>query len=70
MDSAIALATPYTQGADDVGVLLLDAQGALLIMDDCASGLLGLSETAAFLVPLPSLFSLKPLMFEDRKSVV
>ena len=66
MDSAIAVATPDTQDADDVGVLLLDAQGALLIMDDRASGLLGLSETAASLVPLPSLFSLKPQTFEQH----
>ncbi len=66
MDSAIAVATPDTQDADDVGVLLLDAQGALLIMDDCASGLLGLTETAASLVPLPSLFSLKPQTFEQH----
>ncbi|NUT85201.1 PAS domain S-box protein [Pseudomonas corrugata] len=66
MDSAIAVATRFTQDAVDVGVLLLDAQGALLIMDDCASGLLGLSESAASLVPSCALFSLKPLTFEQH----
>ncbi len=66
MDSAMAIATPSTQEADDVGVLLLDAQGALLIMDDCASGLLGLSESVAALVPSPALFSIKPLTFEQH----
>ncbi|WP_210644144.1 PAS domain S-box protein [Pseudomonas sp. Tri1] len=66
MDSAMAVAAPFTQDADDVGVLLLDAQGVLLIMDDCASALLGLSETAASLAPLPTLFSLKPLTFEQH----
>lgn len=66
MDSAIAVATPFTQDADDVGVVLLDAQGTLLIMDDCASRLLGLSESVAALVPSPALFSLKRLTFEKH----
>lgn len=66
MDSAMAIATPSTQDADDVGVLLLDAQGALLVMDDCASGLLGLSESVAALLPAPALFALKPQAFEQH----
>ena len=66
MDSAMAIATPSTQDADDVGVLLLDAQGALLVMDDCASGLLGLSESVAALLPAPALFALKPQAFEQQ----
>ena len=65
MDSAIAVAISPSQEVDDVGVLLLDAKGLLLIIDDCAGSLLGLSDSPDSLVPPPcsSLFSLKPRAF-------
>lgn len=66
MDSAIAVATPFAQEVEEVGVLLLDSQGSLLIMDDSASALLGLSEAASTQSPSASFFTLKPLTFEQH----
>ncbi|VVM43041.1 hypothetical protein PS645_00349 [Pseudomonas fluorescens] len=65
MDTATAKARAFTEDVEETGVLLLDGQGAILAIDNCAEALLGVGELSASLSPA-CLFALVPLTFETH----
>ncbi|MGO4798006.1 PAS domain S-box protein [Pseudomonas sp. W22_MBD1_FP4] len=65
MDTAIAEAGAFIEDADETGVLLLDSQGLLLAIDDCAIALLGVGEPSGNHSPA-SFLSLAPSTFDNH----